>query len=65
MTQRAPRSIRLTEDEEKKSDRLAKREGLKWHSWAVKTLREAIAGGEKPKKIKRLASDHSEQERCT
>ena len=61
MVQRAPRSIRLTEVEEIKTDKLAKRAGLTWHGWLKGLISGAILKEER--RIKRVM-ERDDQERC-
>jgi hypothetical protein len=42
MTQRPPRSIRLTAEDEKASMQAAEDEGLTWHGWVSQLIRKAL-----------------------
>jgi hypothetical protein len=42
MVQRAPRSIRLSEEDEALSMKVAEDEGLTWHGWVTHLIRKAL-----------------------
>jgi hypothetical protein len=60
--QRAPKSIRLTEQDEEQSQMLAGTLGLTWHGWMTRLIR--WANEQPPKKIRKIA-DYEDQERCS
>jgi hypothetical protein len=42
MVQRPPRSIRLSEEDEELSMKIAEDEGLTWHGWVTLLIRKAL-----------------------
>jgi hypothetical protein len=42
MVQRPPRSIRLSQEDEKLSMKVAEDEGLTWHGWVTHLIRKAL-----------------------
>jgi hypothetical protein len=54
MTQRPPRSIRLTAEDEKASMQAAEDEGLTWHGWVSQLIRNAL---KKKQRIQHIIED--------
>lgn len=60
--QKAPKSIRLPDELERPSQRLAKKAGLSWHGWVIGLIQKSIQD-DKSNRIK-MINDKQDQERC-